>query len=138
MGLPYRFVVTAHTHVFTRKNRADPDATNPRSAEIYVINLDGTGLTCLTCPPPGTVQPAQEERSPAWSPDGERIVYSCRKGTRGGNTLEICVMNADGTNVVTLTDNALATCRHTGRPMARSCSRGRSHRRRPGKDSRPG
>jgi TolB protein len=83
---------------FVRKNRVNPDPNNPASAEIYVININGSGLTRLTTN-------AEEERSPAWSPDGRRIAFSCRKGIRGGNTLEICVMNADGTGVVTLTDN---------------------------------
>ena len=101
---------TGNKIVFTRKNRTEPDQTNPASAEIYVVKANGKGLRCLTCPPPDSEEEREpeEERSPAWSPDGERIVYSCRKGTQGGNTLEICVMNADGTNVVTLTDNAVA------------------------------
>lgn len=44
----------------------------------------------------------EEERAPAWLPDGRRIVFSCR---RGGLDFEICVMNADGTGQVQLTDN---------------------------------
>jgi TolB protein len=91
--------------VFTRKKRDEPDQTNPVSAEIYVVKADGTGLTRLT-------NNAEEERSPAWSPDGNRIAYSCRTGTQGGNTLEICVMtlNADGTvaGVDKVTDNIVA------------------------------
>jgi TolB protein len=87
--------------VFTRKNRGEPDQTNPVSAEIYVVNADGTELTRLTAN-------AEEERSPAWSPDGQRIAYSCRKGTLGGNTLEICVMNLADHAVEILTNNTLA------------------------------
>ena len=86
---------------FTRKNRDEPDPTNPTSAEIYTINVDGTGLTRLTTN-------TEEERSPVWSPNGKRIAYSCRKGIRGGNTLEICVMNVSDGTVETLTDNNLA------------------------------
>jgi TolB protein len=72
---------------------------NSITAEIYTINADGTGdrvaLTANT----------EEERAPAWSPDGTRIVFSCR---RGGSDFEICVMNADGTDQVQLTNNSVA------------------------------
>ena len=73
---------------------------NPIHAEIYAMNPDGTQLTRLTFN-------SYEERAPSWSPDGSRIVFMARVGTRGGNGFEICVMNADGTNFVQLTDNAV-------------------------------
>jgi Tol biopolymer transport system component len=90
--------------VFTRKNRDDPDPNNPTSAEIYVIDAKGKGE------PVRLTNNAFEERSPAWSPDGTRIVYSCRIGTMGGNGLEICVMNypPDGSDPLQLTFNAEA------------------------------
>jgi TolB protein len=46
----------------------------------------------------------QEERAPAWSPDGAKIAYMCR---RGGNDFEICVMKADRTGDLQLTDNTV-------------------------------
>jgi TolB protein len=69
------------------------------SAEVYVINADGSGLNRLT-------DNRQEERSPDWSPDGERVAFSCHSD---GADLdhEICVMNADGTGLTRLTDNTL-------------------------------
>lgn len=73
---------------------------NYPTKEIFVINPDGTGLTQLTFND-------REERAPAWSPDGTRIAFIGRVGTRGGNTFELCVMSADGSNPVQLTDNAL-------------------------------
>jgi len=88
---------------FTSHSASDPDPSNPSDAEIYVINPDGTGLTRLTFN-------NYEERAPSWSPDGSRIVFMARVGTHPGvpgSKFEICVMNADGTNFVQLTDNAV-------------------------------
>lgn len=59
------------------------------NSEIYVVNLDGTGLLRLT-------DDAGRDADPAWSPDGRRIAFS---STRGGNS-DIYVMDADGSNVV--------------------------------------
>jgi TolB protein len=75
----------------------DPQRSN--QAELYVINVDGTGLTRLTFN-------AEEERGPSWSPDGERIVYMCRIG--GGTAVfEICDMKADGSDRRQLTNNTV-------------------------------
>ena len=69
---------------------------NATSAEIYVMNADGSGT------PVALTHNQEEERAPSWSPDGKRIVFSCR---RGAPTFEICVMNADGSGEVQLTHN---------------------------------
>ena len=66
------------------------------SNEIYVMNVDGSGLTRLT-------NNDAEEGYPAWSPDGRRIAF---ESGQDGNT-EIYVMNADGSGQTRLTDNAL-------------------------------
>src|SRR5262249_43754427 len=79
-----------------------PVTDNPQISnltEIYVINVDGTGLTRLTFN-------AEEERAPSWSPDGSRIVYLCRIGG-GGSVFKICTMNADGSDRRQLTDNTI-------------------------------
>ncbi len=85
------------------------DATRDSShAELYLMNTDGTDLQPLTAN-------GYEERAPAWSPDGSRIVYSCRVGPinqLGIKSFRICVINADGTtpadcqSVVSLDDPA--------------------------------
>ncbi len=53
--------------------------------EIYTIRSDGSDLRQLTTGSGGT---------PSWSPDGEQIVYSAIQG----DSLDLFVMNADGTN----------------------------------------
>ena len=54
--------------------------------DIWVMNADGTNPLQLTTDP-------LLERSPSWSPDGRKIVFT--RGERAGS--EIFVMNADGT-----------------------------------------
>jgi dipeptidyl aminopeptidase/acylaminoacyl peptidase len=42
-----------------------------RQGQIFLVNADGTGLIPVTSPPPG-----MEDGEPAWSPDGQRLVFS--------------------------------------------------------------
>jgi hypothetical protein len=42
-------------------------------------------------------------RDPAWSPDGGRIAFTCSVQS---NKLDVCVMNADGTGIVSLTTDS--------------------------------
>ena len=74
------------------------NAVNDPSAEIFLIDADGSGS------PVRLTANDEEERAPAWSPDGRRILYVARKG---GPDFELCVMNADGTGQTQLTDNAV-------------------------------
>ncbi|HEY3104614.1 MAG TPA: hypothetical protein VGJ69_13565 [Pyrinomonadaceae bacterium] len=83
--------------IFTSHALTD-NTDNHVTAEIYMIDADGTGK------PTRLTNNAEEERAPSWSPDGKRIVFSCR---RGGSDFEICVMNSDGTGQVQLTDNTI-------------------------------
>jgi TolB protein len=83
------------TIVFTSHPVTD-NPVNSAGAEIYAIAPDGSGK------PARLTTNTEEERAPAWSPDGKRIVFCCR---RGGPDFEICVMNRDGTGQVQLTDN---------------------------------
>lgn len=64
------------------------------NGDIYVVNVDGSGLTRLTDDP-------ANDSHPTWSPDGSRIAFS---SSRDGND-EIYVMNADGSNPVRLTSD---------------------------------
>ena len=62
---------------------------------VYVMNTDGTGQTRLT-------NGAALDYSPAFSPDGTKIVYASYSA---GET-DIYVMNADGSGQTNLTNNA--------------------------------
>jgi TolB protein len=97
---PVIFIDGHEKIVFTRHDYKpnDPDK-GAASAEIYVINADGTGdAQQLT-------SNGKEPRGPAWSPDGSRIAFLCRLGTNG--TYEICAMNADGSDQTQLTFNTV-------------------------------
>lgn len=91
--------------VFT-SHGVNENQQNPTLAEIYVIKAHGkdepTQLTFNN----------QEERAPAWSPDGTKILYMCKATAPTnfflGPDFEICVMNADGTDQKNLTNNSLA------------------------------
>ncbi|MEO6259266.1 MAG: hypothetical protein ABIP63_02915, partial [Thermoanaerobaculia bacterium] len=64
--------------------------------EIYVMNVDRTGLLRLT-------DHGGYDGDPAWSPDGKRIAFvSDRAGGR-----DVYVMDADGSNVARRTDEGL-------------------------------
>jgi Tol biopolymer transport system component len=90
--------------LWTAHNVGDDPLVIP-SQDIYVMNADGSGRVNLTHNFP------VEERGPSWSPDGTRIAYMCRIGLPPEGmttpTFEICVMNADGSDVTRLTNNTL-------------------------------
>ncbi len=71
------------------------------TSEIYVMDADGKNLQRLT-------NNLSDDRSPSWSPDGKRIVFtSDRDGHVIGGipTPEIYVMHNDGKNLQRLTNN---------------------------------
>lgn len=66
---------------FSGNNKNEP-------SEIYIINVDGSGLTRVS-------KPGFSRRDPRWSPDGQQIAY------RGGG---LWLMEADGSNRRVLVD----------------------------------
>ncbi|MBT8489175.1 MAG: PD40 domain-containing protein, partial [Gemmatimonadetes bacterium] len=85
---------------FGRDMALSPDGTRfafvgrdgSSNEDIYVANIDGSGVTRLT------TDPAPDDQ-PTWSPDGESIAF---RSHRHGKS-DIWVMNADGSNQLNLT-----------------------------------
>jgi TolB protein len=67
------------------------------ASELYVMDADGSDQRRLT-------HTRADESSPAWSPDGTRIVFA-RTRDDDRDDFELYVMNADGTCEKRLTDN---------------------------------
>ena len=67
--------------------------------DIYVINVDGTGLVNLTADHPGP------DVFPDWSPDGRTIVFTF--ADEGATNAEIGIMDAEGGPVTNITNSPL-------------------------------
>lgn len=73
------------------------------NTDLYVMNVDGTNVRQLTNHP-------EPDAWPAWSPDGTRIAFTSLRDWTDDTLymagMEIYVMDADGSNVIRLTNNA--------------------------------
>ncbi|MBX3015316.1 MAG: TolB family protein [Caldilineaceae bacterium] len=68
----------------------------PGNDELFVINVDGSGLTQLTH------NDWEWDKYPSWSPDGRQLVFWSNRDTQ---RKQIWIMNADGSNVRNLSNN---------------------------------
>jgi Tol biopolymer transport system component len=66
------------------------------SADIYVMNADGSGQTRLT-------SDVNDDSAPIWSPDGTKIAF---QSSRNGVNYQVYVMNADGSGQVNISNNS--------------------------------
>lgn len=97
--------------LFTRHSTVTTNTNNFPDAEICVLDLEtpDLGPACYLGVGDNNFE---EERGPAWSPDGTQIAYMCRRGEPANPppaaqlpTFEICVMTAAGTDQKRLTVN---------------------------------
>jgi len=87
---------------FTRRNDCENGGAQNifSSAELYVMRVSPNGTPvqdpqCLTCLFTDPTIANREERAPAWSPDGKRILYQCRRGSNPGVPFALCVLDKD-------------------------------------------
>lgn len=74
---------------FTQWVSIDPgDTPIEMHYAIWVMNADGSNVVQLT-------QLGPWVESPAWSPDGAQIAFTCKQPD---NNYEVCIMDADGSN----------------------------------------
>jgi TolB protein len=85
-------------HIVYTAHLVTDDRRLSNTAELYVIDPGGHDRVQLTAN-------NYEERAPSWSPDGTKIVYSCRTGGNA-TVFHVCVINADGTGFARLTDDS--------------------------------
>ena len=73
-------------------------------SDIFVMDADGANRTNIT------QNPRAYNTTPSWSPDGSKIAFAAARNVNRvdiwNGSLDVFVMNADGTNLVRLTDDA--------------------------------
>jgi len=112
------FVFTGDPNVPTSQDLPSPPS------QLWIQNLDGSGLRRLV--------DGITVATPHWSPDGSKIVFACHDAAEAGDRFDICLINADGSGFVHLTDgkelNAAPVWSPDGRWIAFASDRATSQR----------
>jgi Tol biopolymer transport system component len=93
-------------------------------AAVYVVNIDGSGLTRIT--PWGFDTGVND-----WSPDGTKIAFNTGFDAHPGSTIDIYVVNPDGKHLTNLTNNppdarrAVGDVQDVSRPSSNRAATGR-------------
>lgn len=72
----------------------------PQGSDVFVATLDGDRLENVRNLTPASAGSAGLDVTPAWSPDGTKIVFA---SNRGGTDFKLWLMNADGSGARPLT-----------------------------------
>lgn len=88
----------------------NPITGDPETAaqwEIVTVNPDGSGEQILSAGERGTprAQSLEEDRAPAWSPDGSKLVFMSQNVDPCCPPWQIWAVNRDGSGVSLLSDN---------------------------------
>lgn len=75
--------------------------TDTSTKVLRVVQLATSSISTLVVSGP------ESEEQPSWSPDGQRLAFVCRSGSNA----DVCIVNANGTALVRLTEDATADLR---------------------------
>ncbi len=101
-----RIAYVERSRTFVSSGTWPPKPIFIRTGAIFVTGLDGLGATRLTnslAPDGDPTKWTDDDRFPAWSPDGTQIVFSSDQGC--DDCTDLFVINADGTGRHRITDN---------------------------------
>lgn len=76
--------------------------------EIVTVNIDGTGRQVVSAGDPGSIRATylEEDRYPAWSPDGSRLIFMSQAQVPSCcGPWQVWMVNRDGTNAANLTND---------------------------------
>lgn len=81
------------------------DGLTTSPGDVAVANLDGSGLLVLTNDPADPTDGAVNDQDPAFSPDGERIVFASNRGNEDEFDTDLYVVGTDGSGLARLKES---------------------------------